>query len=237
MFTVYELVCRTTGLVYIGFTGRTLEERFAEHLLCVHEADTSNRKLVEVMRRYPSRDQWSMNPLYSTPIYPEARAMEEAFILKVHDLKVSLNTHIPKRKDNYEESIASAIYDGKFAEPCWVFKQSPEYDDLFVYYRRDMGTWFYGHRGRGNTDSDRIWVEFVTHHDCPDKAMHDAHTYFESYNDEPIDEPDFLVGTGEAYTPLGSLVAVRDIIKKTHFVTQDDVDNYFKILHALKESI
>lgn len=182
-YFVYQLINKQTGQVYVGFTGRTLEERKAEHMRTVRGART--RLLVEAVVNHPNPDDWDISPLWQTPVYPEARVMEKAFIFQMDIMYCSLNTDIPKLGDHLPNAVAHSVLTGQ-PVVCfpWEWKGHEDYPGVIVYKGYDDKTWKYGYRGRGDSDHNGVWKEFETDDRTFDDAHFTAARYFEDWKGE-----------------------------------------------------
>ena len=193
-YFVYQLINQKTGAVYVGFTSRTLEQRKAEHMglargrahINAMVKNISNRPIAEAMRAHPNPDDWVIEALWQTPVYPEAREMEKAFINQMNAHYVCLNTDIPKTAGSLSNAVAHSVITGQ-AVACfpWDWRGHEDYPGVIVYKGFNDKTWKYGYRGRGESDHTGMWKEFTTDDTTFDDAHFTAAKYFEDWkNDE-----------------------------------------------------
>lgn len=237
MYRVYELKNLKTGEVYIGMTGRELEVRKAEHMLSA--STNTQREIVNAIRNYPNSEDWSISDLHVTPLYPEAKLAEKAFIKEISWMYVTLNTDFPKI--GHEPSLDFAKYvidNGKYPaidKFPWEWVQHSDYPDIYVYKLREEQYWRYGYKGRGNTDTDHLWKEYYSQHKDVNDAHFEAAKHFECFNANDILDMKFQ--SSDKQSPLQSLVTIQNILSETDFTSQNDVENFFKIVEGMKTTV
>ncbi len=192
-YFVYQLINNKTGAVYVGMTGRTLDERKAEHMglargrthINAMVKNISKRPIAEAVRAHPNPADWDISALWQTPVYPEAREMEKAFIRQMNAIYVCLNADVPKLGDGLPNAVAHSVITGQAVLSFpWEWRGHEDYPGVIVYKGYSDKTWKYGYRGRGDSDHTGLWKEFVTDDTTFDDAHFTAAKYFEDWKSE-----------------------------------------------------
>jgi len=89
IYSVYQITNTVNGKVYIGYTHKSVDDRFQEHLKLADKLDT---KWYRAIRKYGAG---AFVPicLYQTPHLPDACEKERLFIVEYQSSKFGYNTH------------------------------------------------------------------------------------------------------------------------------------------------
>jgi group I intron endonuclease len=87
MYIIYQIKCLVNNKVYIGYTSRTPEERFREHLLC--KLDT---KFYRALRKY-GKENFTVSLLEQFETKKDALVGERLWISKLDTIENGYNTH------------------------------------------------------------------------------------------------------------------------------------------------
>ncbi len=233
-FTVYTLFNSKTCELYIGMTGRSLEQRKYEHMRC--SGEKSSRQIVEAVRRNPNTDEWVINPLWVTPVYPECREMEAALIEQFGISASPLYTLLNEQTPNTVELCSAAAHSIVHGMPVLIQPYEHhihhEYPDVVLYQRWNEDVWTFGYRGRGKTDTQMLWWCTDTEETDLDSAMHYTTRHFdESYL---YIEPEI-----DIYEDRFDLQKqkISNILKPLEFETLDEVNSVFGYIEDLKQEI
>lgn len=87
MYIIYQIKCLVNGKIYIGYTSRSLEKRWKEHLLC--KLDT---KFYRALKKYGIKN-FSMSVIETYETKKEALSKEKYWIEKLNTISEGYNTH------------------------------------------------------------------------------------------------------------------------------------------------
>lgn len=183
-YCVYELLCTPTGAVYIGMTGRDIEMRKSEHFSRAMSNSNGCPRLTTAIQNYPNPSDWVIRPIWVTPIYPECKLMEAAFIYQFDNMYWTLNSTFPAVNDSVSLSAAySVLTNVPVSTMPYEWRQLEDFPGVYVYRGVSDKYWKYGYRGRGDSDEIGLWKEFITDDQNIDDAYFTATKYFETYSE------------------------------------------------------
>lgn len=170
-------------------TGRSIEERLREHLnKSIHG---SNTRLARAMRSRADLSQWNIEPLYKTPIYPDALDYERNCIayLTMQNKSILLNTAVNLEDDHllpFNSQLNTIV-------SRYEYEVHPEYSDVYVYRKEGEMYWTIGHRGRSIHDSSRKWQSYTTEYCMKHDAIHYAYQLLEfHFDDAELEDPNYV---------------------------------------------